>query len=99
MTTQHHDSDKPYLTCQQVLDFVMGYLDHELDTDTCTEFERHLKVCPSCVNYLAGYKKTVELGKAALCTHEDPSRNGIPDGLVNAILAARAKDVQNSSRS
>ena len=52
---------KPYLTCREVLDFVMAYLDGELTPEQCHEFERHLGVCPSCVNYLHTYKATIAI--------------------------------------
>lgn len=80
---------RPYLTCREMLDFVMAYLDNELDPVQREDFERHLKVCPSCVNYLASYKLTVQLGKSAMHDSNDPADTVAPRGLVEAIQAAR----------
>ena len=66
----------------------MSYLDNELATSERAEFDRHLAVCPPCVNYLKTYEKTVLLTKAAA---EDPVPADVPESLVQAILAARGK--------
>jgi len=67
----------------------MSYLDDELPGDQRSEFERHLAVCPSCVNYLRTYEKTVLLTKASA---QDPVPDEVPESLVQAILEARKKD-------
>ncbi len=78
----------PYITCRQLIDFIMSYQDDELPSDERAEFDRHLAVCPSCVNYLKTYEKTVLLTKVAA---DDPVPADVPESLVHAILAARAK--------
>lgn len=80
---------RPYLTCRQVVDFIMAYLEGELDADARREFERHLHVCPSCVNYLASYRRTVELGKVAMADSEDDATGTVPEALLRAIRRAR----------
>ena len=42
-------STKPFITCQEIIDFIAGYRDNQLTTNQRAEFERHLSVCPSCV--------------------------------------------------
>jgi anti-sigma factor RsiW len=79
---------KPLITCQQLIDFIGSYRDHELTAEERGEFERHLAVCPSCVAYLKTYEQTVLLAKA---TADDALPEGIPERLVRAILAARRK--------
>ena len=79
---------KPYLTCQQLIDFIMSYLDNELAVNQRAEFDRHMAACPSCVDYLKTYEKTVLLTKAAA---DDPVPAEVPESLVQAILAARGK--------
>jgi anti-sigma factor RsiW len=78
----------PSITCQQLIDFIMGYLENELAREERAEFDRHLEACPSCVNYLKTYEKTVLLTKAAA---NDPVPADVPEALVQAILAARGK--------
>lgn len=88
MSTTH--PDKPYITCREVLDFLMAYLDGELTPEQLHEFERHLRVCPSCVNYLESYKETIRLGKAAMQDLDAPPDASVPEGLVRAIRQALA---------
>ena len=76
------------LTCQQLIDFIMSYLDGELPADQRTEFDRHMSACPSCVDYLKTYEKTVALAKS--CSTEAIPEE-VPESLVQAILEARKK--------
>lgn len=66
----------------------MSYLDDELPVAQRTEFDRHMAVCPSCVNYLKTYEKAVLLAKSS--TH-DVLPAEVPESLIEAILQARKK--------
>jgi len=66
----------------------MSYLDHELPPEQRLEFDRHMAVCPSCVDYLKTYEKTVRL---AASSGNDPSPDDVPESLIEAILMARTK--------
>ena len=77
------------MTCQQLIDFIASYLDNELPEDEQAAFDRHLAACPSCVNYLKTYKRTVLLAKAAA---NEPVPDEVPESLVLAILAAQGQD-------
>ena len=77
------------MTCQQLIEFIGRYRENELAEDVRTEFDRHLTVCPSCVAYLKTYEQTVLLTKASA---DEPVPPDVPESLVKAILAARAKD-------
>jgi anti-sigma factor (TIGR02949 family) len=79
---------RPYITCQQLIDFIMSYLDDELPPGQRAEFDRHMSACPSCVDYLKTYEKTVVLAKT--CGH-DPVPDEVPESLVQAILEARKR--------
>lgn len=79
---------RPYITCQQLIEFISQYRDHELASQERSEFERHLSVCPSCVAYLKTYEQTVLLAKASA---DDPVPDEIPEPLLKAILEARRK--------
>ncbi|TXH28465.1 MAG: hypothetical protein E6Q99_02435 [Elusimicrobia bacterium] len=90
MSLSHPASFRPYITCQQLLDFIYGYLDGTLPAEDVVEFERHLAVCPSCIHYLDTYKQTVRISKRALqlasadsSSHEAP----LPESLVQSILS------------
>jgi anti-sigma factor RsiW len=66
----------------------MSYLDNELPQAQRTEFDRHMSVCPSCVDYLKTYEKTILLTKSCA---DDPVPDEVPESLVQAILEARKK--------
>lgn len=80
-----------YITCKQLIEFIAEYLDGELPAEVRGEFERHLKVCPSCVAYLDGYRKTIEIGKQALHPCDEPASGSVPEGLVRAVREARLR--------
>lgn len=49
------------MSCQEVNNFIMDYLDGKLSDETLDGFEKHLKMCPKCTPFLDQYKKTVDL--------------------------------------
>jgi anti-sigma factor RsiW len=79
------------ITCCEVTKFLDEYIEGRLAPDRCAVFERHLAICDECKAYLASYRRTIALSKAAF---EDTGAVGlelVPDGLVRAILDARKK--------
>jgi len=81
---------RSYINCHELIEFLHLYLAGELPQDRRVEFERHLRVCPDCMNYIRQYEETIRLAKIASA---DP-REAVPDPpeeLVAAILAARRK--------
>jgi hypothetical protein len=46
-------------TCKEITDLIYNYLNDKLRPAIKNDFERHLRVCPDCVNFLNTYKKTV----------------------------------------
>lgn len=73
-------------TCQEMLDFLSDYLADELPAEVKASFERHLALCPDCVNYVESFRMTVESAKAA---YADPPAAPLPEQLVQAILQSR----------
>lgn len=72
------------MTCKQVYDLVMAYLDNELSAQDRAEFENHLyKCCPSCGAYLESYKETVRLARQV---GRSVSQDDVPPRLIEAIL-------------
>jgi anti-sigma factor RsiW len=47
------------LVCQQIVELVTDYLEGALSRADRRRFERHLKVCPNCTNYLAQMRITI----------------------------------------
>ncbi len=81
----------PFITCKELIEFLADYLDGELPAPERREFDRHLAVCPSCVNYLETYKGTIALGRAALCDPDEAPPKEVPEDLIKAILATRKR--------
>lgn len=80
------------MTCRDVLDFLMAYLDGELPARERGVFEEHLAGCADCRFYLQNYQSTVRLMQAACDLEKEPAQAGVPEDLVQAILAARLRN-------
>ena len=79
------------ITCRELVEFLMMYLDGELAIDQRERFDRHLSVCPACTVYLNAYVEAVRMGKAACAPLDEPVHDDVPEDLVRAILAARGE--------
>jgi anti-sigma factor RsiW len=79
------------MTCRELIDFLMDYQADALPAAQRASFEAHLALCPPCVIYLRTYEETVKLGKGACENPDDAITDEVPEELVQAILAARAK--------
>lgn len=77
-----------YITCNEVITFLLAYLSGELPPEKEHEFERHLAVCPSCVAYIKTYQETVKLGRAALTDTRADTRGAAPAELGGELVAA-----------
>jgi len=84
-------SGSPMLTCRDFVEFLDEYLSGALAEDRRAEFSAHLAQCPSCVTYMKTYQATMELGRSVLPCSEDPVSKEVPEELVRAVLAARAR--------
>jgi len=47
------------ITCKQVTQLIIDYINNELDAKATKTFEVHLKDCNDCVAFLNTYKKTI----------------------------------------
>ena len=79
------------MTCQEIAEFLMAYLNGELSQAQRAIFEEHLGICPDCVAYLQSYEITIKASKSN-CDHvHHRESDEVPEDLVRAILAARTK--------
>ena len=74
------------MTCRDMHEFLMAYLDGELPPEQHGECCRHRDRCPPCARYLRSYELTVHLEREAFA---DPDPAAAPEELVRAVLAAR----------
>ncbi len=77
------------MNCREFVEFLMAYLDGTLEDSEREIFESHMVNCPCCETYLETYRETIRLGKACFCGCSDDLPEHVPEGLVQAILAAR----------
>src|SRR5438128_4830644 len=45
-----------YMTCRELIEFLIDYLDGTLAPQERERFDAHLAVCPACVRYLDSYR-------------------------------------------
>ena len=80
------------VTCRELADFILDYRAGTLAPEIRRTFEEHLRVCPNCVQYLANYEATVELGRKVFEQEDrEASEAGAPEDLVAAILSSRPR--------
>lgn len=77
------------ITCREFEDFVQQYLDGELPSPQLAIFELHLRICRECRDYLAAYRRSLEIGRAASKTDDETLPEDVPEDLIKAILEAR----------
>ena len=77
------------ITCREFEEFVLCYLDGELPARQATIFEWHLRICRECREYLAAYKRTIELGNAVLAPAHEAVLKNVPEDLIRAVLDSR----------
>ena len=77
------------ITCREFEAFVLRYLDGELTKGEARVFEWHLRMCRECREYLAAYRRAIEIGQATICHDDETLPDDVPEDLVAAILDAR----------
>jgi anti-sigma factor RsiW len=75
------------VTCRECSEFLFEYVGGELPPDQHAIFERHLRACPNCEEYMRQYRATITAGRVA-CGDPNAAAD-LPEPLVQAILAAR----------
>jgi anti-sigma factor RsiW len=78
------------LSCRELVEFLDEYWSGRLPPETVAAFEEHLAACPSCINYTNTYRDTIRLAGQAFGP-EEPAPADVPESLVSAILALRAR--------
>jgi anti-sigma factor RsiW len=81
------------MTCEELSEFLMDYLDGALTCEARAAFKQHLAVCPECRAYLSSYQATIELGRSALCGPTGAFPEPPPRDLVAAVIASRRADL------
>jgi anti-sigma factor RsiW len=79
------------LTCQQVIALLVEYIAEDMDPQTRTAFEAHLRDCPECVAFLATYKETIRATRAM-------RYEAIPEAMLTRVLRFLRRKIEETPR-
>lgn len=80
---------KRMLTCREVEEFLLAYLDGELPMAQRMAFQMHVLFCSECKAYIRKYKTAMALGKTVFQDADGDATEEIPEDMIKGILAAR----------
>jgi len=73
------------ITCQEFNNFIFNYTEGLLSENQTKLFERHMKFCPACRNFLKTYIATYKAGKVLFPYNDLDVPNIVPTDLLKAI--------------
>ena len=77
------------ISCREFEEFILEYIEGGLPQRQRKIFEWHLRICRECRDYLAAYRRSIEIGSAILAEPHDLPPDDVPEDLIAAIIAAR----------
>jgi Putative zinc-finger len=96
MATRKTASASTNKSCKEITDLIFGYLNDRLSPAVKRDFERHLRICPDCVNFLNTYKKTADVTRS-ISPEEIPP--GIRENILDFLRGRMRKSGTSSRRS
>lgn len=75
-------TDRPSITCEQLLDALDDYVGGAMSDDDRHEAERHLARCRSCVSYTDTYLRTIAMEKSLT---KDDLQAELPEDVARRI--------------
>lgn len=79
------------LTCRDVENFLIDYVDDELGFMTRLQFRMHIAMCRDCKKYLQTYINAIHMEKQIFEHPDDEAIGNVPDEILHAILSASSK--------
>ena len=76
------------INCREFNESIFDYTEDLLSDQQTTLFERHMKVCPMCRNFMKTYTATFKAGEAFFPHNNEELSSEVPEGLLNAIQGA-----------
>ena len=76
------------ISCREFEEFILSYLDGELSQKQRKIFEFHMRICRECRDYLAAYKRSIELNQA-MFPATDSFPEDVPEDLIKAIIESK----------
>lgn len=71
------------MTCQDLVAFMLDYVEGTLPPDERARFDAHLHECEDCRAYLKDYRATIDVTRQAADGEDPPA---MPEALVRAIV-------------
>jgi anti-sigma factor RsiW len=68
------------ISCQQLIEYCLDYIEGDLPDEEQVRFRRHLGQCPDCVTFFETYRRTPEVSRAVL-------RTSIPESVRQSVQA------------
>ena len=81
------------IPCEQADHFIDEYLAANLSASQRRIFQWHINLCAECSQYLEEYRHSMALGKTHFHEQNADDESEVPEGIVQAILAARSEGV------
>ncbi len=72
------------LSCKQLDEFLVDFLDGELPFATRLSMQMHLGLCRPCREFVSQYQRAIELGREAFVGQGEFA--DVPEALVQAVL-------------
>lgn len=79
------------MTCRACADFLVDYLDGQLEPDVRATFETHLAKCGNCRTYMEQYAAVIKAGQRVCERENEQAAEAFPEELVRAILDAQKR--------
>ena len=77
------------INCREFEEFILDYQEGTLPKRQRRIFEFHIRLCRECRDYLAAYRRTMEVSKRLYEETDAALPEDVPEDLIRAILAAR----------
>ncbi len=77
------------MNCRECYEFILRYLEGEMEAGERASFETHMGHCPPCERYLNQYKLAVQASKRACAEVSSAHPGRAPEELIRAILQSR----------
>lgn len=80
------------ITCREFNEFVFDYIEGQLTDKQVVLFDRHMRVCPMCRNFMKTYEATIKAGKEFFPYSDEKTPDTVPDDLLDAIFDVYKKE-------
>ena len=79
------------MTCKDLIESLVDYLEGDLATADRDRVGGHLEACPKCAAYLDSYRKVIAASRLAAETTEEASPPDLQSRLVDALFRSRSE--------